>query len=59
MTAFLRDYVNRTAAEDGPDRSQRADASRSDTPQRGGWSHNAFLPVTGRRHLLGYLEIGR
>ena len=58
MMAFLRDYVNRTASEDGSDRSRHALAS--DTPQRGGRSHrrNAFLPAAERFHLIGHLEVG-
>jgi thiol-disulfide isomerase/thioredoxin len=54
MMTFLRDYVNRTAAEDGSDRSRHALAP--DTPQRGGWSHRRN--AAGGFHLVGHLEVG-
>jgi thiol-disulfide isomerase/thioredoxin len=55
MVEFLRDYLKRTAAKHGPDRSRPA------TADRGGRSNlrDAFLPVLERYPLLGHEEIAR
>jgi thiol-disulfide isomerase/thioredoxin len=52
MMAFFRDYLKRTAGAEG--RGGRGPRRLA----RGGWSHapEAFLPVTGRHHLMLSME---